>query len=244
MRASPSYRRQRRARLPMPIDRRHLLWLPRPSRGLFIAISLAAIGVALRSSAGSPPRETGPNEEMLKSFRENPSVEYGRAGSTEIAIFLYDQGDAAGVASLLVPRVAEHFDLSDEAAHEVTMGSLIRGTSTDRYGAPAAPEDLDRAERHLWKGLEAAPRSWVVHEELAAFYASRECDPEGLLRVARNWGDLRDAALRLERTVAAWSGCSQLLLAALGHHPSDLELIAAVTRLTSESSGGPFGLAI
>jgi hypothetical protein len=210
-----------------------VLRLARPVRILSKAGALA-LAAALLAGPGPrhevPTRDPTPGE--ISAFRTKAAVRLDREFGTAIERFLFDLDDEA--PGSIAARVSDEFGLPLEAARHLAVGSLI--SAANWQGEPDEAAALDEAQEQLERAMELAPQSLATFEEIADFYtSSRRCSSADLVRIARAWGDLRDAALRL-RKILVGSSCEQPLMAALQEHPTDLALIALLAEQQREEA--------
>ncbi len=205
----------------------------------FVLAMLVSLPLAGPVSSASDVSPRDPTSEELERFRKNTHVDTSPESGTAVENFLF--GRANEPPQSLAPSLSREFGLPLDAARHIVVGALILGVTWIEEGEELAA-DLEESGPHLLRAVAMAPGSWVAVEELARFYASgRRCRSAELIQLARDWGDLRGAALRLRKSVLGWSGCSEPLMTALGEHPNDLELIAPLAQQYRE---GPFGIAI
>ena len=213
----------------------------RPIRWFRLAIVFAsALPAAALGSPDISPRDPTPQE--VESFREKSHLrldreESDRVRGTAVELFLFER--TAEPPESLPASLAREFALPLDAARHLAVGALILGANWAERDQP-----LELAGAHLTRAVAIAPSSWPAVEELAHFHASGgRCDSQELIQIARNWGDLRDAALRLDEFVTRWSGCDAPLMTALAEHPHDLKLLALLARGYSDEQR-PFGIAV
>ena len=218
---------------------------PLTARAIRVSCTVAAFAIAAAMLAGvaAPTAvmpERDPTSAEIAAFRENSSVRYDRSYGTTVEVFLFER-IAAEPPGAIAGRLRDEFQLPLDAARHLAVGSMLRAANW--HGEPEEQVALGEARVQLERAFALAPSSSVALEELADFYASsRRCSAADLVRIARAWGDLRDAALRL-RTTLIGSACEHPVLAALVERPDDLALIALLAELHTQPEG-PYGIAV